>query len=138
MLHFQREMSVTWAREILNGTKKLLQLDKVKWIQQIPNYPELSVQRMWKELRKDKDVTVYFPDYSEKRFPNKSFLMNIVNTIKPNSIINAVKQIKLEREKKKKEVKVNSIEITCSYLNLLKEFQCLGENQKMKGLGRLK
>jgi len=49
---------------------------------------------MWKELRKDKNVTVYFPDYSEKRFPNKSFLMNIVNTIKPNSIINAVKQIK--------------------------------------------
>ena len=90
-------MSVKWAKEILSGEKLLLKLEQVRWIQQIPSYPELSVQRMWKELRTDEQVTKYFPTYSEKRFPNKKFLMNIINTIKPNSIIDAVKKIKKDR-----------------------------------------
>ena len=81
---------------------------------------------MWKELKTDKQVTQYFPDYSSKRFPNKKFLMNIVNTIKPNSIIMAIKKIKKDREKKQMDVEDQSIVITNAYLNLLKEFQCLG------------
>jgi len=46
-------MSVKWAKEILSGEKLLIRLEQVRWIQQIPSYPELSVQRMWKELRTD-------------------------------------------------------------------------------------
>ena len=42
----------------------------------------------------------YFPNYGDKRFPNKKFLMNIVNTLKPNSIINAIKRIKEDKRNK--------------------------------------
>ena len=92
---------------------------------------------MWTELKKDKQVAKYFPNYSEKRFPNKKFLMNVVNTIKPNSIINAIKKIKQAR-KKKMIVEDQPILITNAYLSMLKEFQCLGHNKKVQGLGRLR
>ena len=92
---------------------------------------------MWTELNKDKKVSQYFPDYSEKRFPNKKFLMNVVNTVKPNSIINAIKIIKKTREKKMI-IEDQPILITKHYLGLMKDFQCLGHNQKVRGLGRLR
>ncbi len=86
---------------------------------------------MWKELRNDKEVVRYFPDYSEKRFPNKRFLMNVINTIKPNSIITAIKKIKQHREDKQKNAPNQAIVITAAYMNLLKEFECLGDNFKV-------
>ena len=44
--------------------------------------------------------------------------MNVINTIKPGSIIQAVQKIKLENEKKK-QVKETPIKITSHYLKLL-------------------
>ncbi len=48
---------------------------------------------MWNELKTDPNVTVYFPTYSKSRLPNKKYLLNVVNTIKPGSIISAIKKI---------------------------------------------
>ena len=32
---------------------------------------------MWTELKKDKMVVLYFPDYSKTRLPSKTYLMNV-------------------------------------------------------------
>ena len=85
---------------------------------------------MWTELKQDPEVTKYFPNYSEKRYPNKKFLMNVVNTLKPNSIITAIKTIKKKREKQMI-TEDQPIVITNAYLTLLKEFHCPRLNQKV-------
>jgi len=92
----------------------MLSLDKVKWIEEVPNYTELSSQNIWKEVQKDKKIALYFPEYSKSRAPQKKFLLNIVNTIKPNSIAEAVK--KLRKMRKDKELDENPIVITEEYM----------------------
>ena len=88
---------------------------------------------MWKELITDPEVTKYFPDYSEKHFPNKTFLMIIINTVRPipRSIIYS--QISKYQKSNERTIK-RSVPLTIkdcinsqnAYLNLLKEFECLG------------
>jgi len=56
--------------------------------------------------------------------------MNVINTIKPNSIIKAIKMIKKTREKKMI-IEDQPILITKHYLGLIKDFQCLGHNKKV-------
>ena len=77
----KRELTMEFARMILSGEKQLLDLEKVNWIQDIPQITGLSTQRMWNELRNDKTVRVYFPNYSKTRLPSKSYLMNVINTL---------------------------------------------------------
>jgi hypothetical protein len=75
----KRELTMEFARKILSGEKKLLDLTKVNWIQDIPQIKGLSTQRMWNELRNDKTVILYFPNYSRTRLPSKNYLMNVTS-----------------------------------------------------------
>ena len=79
----KRDMSTGFARDVLSGHKKLLNLSDVLWISEIPTYHELSVKKVWEELSKDSTITCYFPDYSPSRYPEKKYLMNVINTVKP-------------------------------------------------------
>jgi len=58
----------------------------VKWIDQVPNFPELSSKRIWNELGKDSAINRYFPVYSKSRTPQKQYLLNVINTVRPESI----------------------------------------------------
>ena len=93
-------MSTTFARDVLSGHKKLLNLSEVLWISEIPTYHELSVKKVWEELSKDSTITCFFPDYSPTRYPEKTYLMNVINTVKPGQIVRAILKIKEARMKK--------------------------------------
>jgi|ETNmetMinimDraft_25_1059894.scaffolds.fasta_scaffold07175_2 hypothetical protein len=56
---------------------------------------------MWNELKTNEDVIKFFPNYSKSRLPTKGYLMNVINTIQPNSIITAIQKLKKERDKHK-------------------------------------
>ena len=45
-------------------------------------------------------ILLYFPNFSPKVFPNKQYMINIVNTLDPGLIIETLKQIKKKREKR--------------------------------------
>lgn len=76
---------------------------------------------MWNELKTNEDVIKFFPNYSKSRLPTKGYLMNVINTIQPNSIITAIQKLKKERDKHK-QVKEPPIKITKHYLKLLSDF----------------
>ena len=50
--------------------------------------------------------------------------------------MNAIKKLKQE-SKQNKQIKENPIAITKHYLKLLEEFESIGNNTKVTGLGRL-
>jgi hypothetical protein len=75
----------------------LLKIDQVKWIDEVPNYPELSSRKIWEMLGNDPVISKYFPVYSKSRAPHKQYLLNVINTIRPNSIATAVQKLKTKR-----------------------------------------
>ena len=70
------------------GKKCLLPINEVKFIDGVPRYKELSAKRIWAEIRRDKDCLRYFPN--PNKCPQRVFLLNVINTIKPQSILKLV------------------------------------------------
>ena len=58
--------------QVLSGEKELLERDDLP-CQFPPQWPELSVQRVWQQLRDDDSVTKYFPQYDESECPPRKF-----------------------------------------------------------------
>ena len=44
-------------------------MDKVKWVDQVPNWKGLTGKDVWHSVRQDARITQYFPDYKEKQTP---------------------------------------------------------------------
>ena len=76
---------------------------QVKFIEHVPNYSELSSRGIWKELSQDPVINIYFPTYSLSRSPNKQYLLNVINTLRPNSIQKIVETLREKKRKKKNE-----------------------------------
>ena len=94
-------MTALFAKEVLEGTKVLLKFSQVKPIENVPQFKvhfkhifsnllkEFSTKRIWTSVKnKDnaQDILRYIPKYQGDILPNKSFLLNILNTLEPGLI----------------------------------------------------
>jgi hypothetical protein len=65
-------------------------MNQVKRVVNAPNYAEFSTERVWKSIHNmDNSVNVlkYFPDFSKRIFPNKQYMLDVLNTLNPGLII---------------------------------------------------
>ena len=72
-----------FLKEVLAGQKQLMKKADVKAVQ-VPFYDELSVRRLWPELRKDPIFLSFFPSkYPKDKGPPREYFFNILNTLHP-------------------------------------------------------
>ena len=132
-----RDLTASFAKEVLAGKKFLLNLDQVKYVDEIPQFKELSTKNVWNSVKNDPILLKYFPDFNGERAPRmfspdfmifeeKPYLLNVLNTLRPNSVINAVK--KLKDKQVEKEINENPIIVNTEYSNLLENFQTISLN----------
>ena len=76
-------VSKDFLRDVLAGKKQLMKKAEVKAVQ-VPHYDELSVRRLWPEMRKDADFLSFFPSkYPKDKGPPRDYFFNILNTLYP-------------------------------------------------------
>ena len=56
-----------------------------------PCWPELGVKHIWPKVKQDKEVNVYFPNYSDHEFPPRDYFWNVLARIKPEFYQNLIK-----------------------------------------------
>ena len=72
-----------FLREVLAGQKQLMKKAQVKQVQ-VPQYDELSVRRLWPEMKKDAEFLSFFPTkYPKDKGPPRDYFFNILNTLYP-------------------------------------------------------
>lgn len=61
------------------GKKELMKIDKVMGIPKIPRIPEIKAEEIWQELKKETQITKYFPQvYVESnRIPNRDYMFSV-------------------------------------------------------------
>ena len=91
-------MTTSFAKDILSGKKKLLKLSEVLWVNDVPRYREICSKAIWNEVKTDDNLTVYMPDFPKSRLPQKAYLLNVMNTVRPNSVIKYIKELRKKRE----------------------------------------
>ena len=72
-----------FLKDVLAGKKHLLKKADIQQIM-VPHYDELSVKRLWPDLKKDAEFLQYFPDvYPKDKGPPREYFFNVLNTVHP-------------------------------------------------------
>jgi len=72
-----------FLKQILAEEKELIPIGKVNFIN-VPKYDELSVKRLWPEMRESPDFCRFFPDkLPQGRLIDRSYFFNVMNTCNP-------------------------------------------------------
>ena len=85
-----RDMSKKFATEILAGRKFLIEQSNIKRVVNPPHFKEFSVKNIWasiKNMKNASEIIKYFPNYAKTLYPNKDFMINILNTLDPGLVI---------------------------------------------------
>ena len=76
-------MNKDFLKDVLVGKKDLLRKAVVVTVM-VPHYDELSVRRLWPDLKKDPDFVKYFPSvYPKDKGPPREYFFNVLNTVHP-------------------------------------------------------
>ena len=72
-----------FLKEVLTGKKQLLKKAHVKQVE-VPHYDELSVRRLWPEMKKDAEFLSFFPTkFPKDKGPPRDYFFNVLNTLYP-------------------------------------------------------
>ena len=73
-----------FIQQIIKGEKEVLDKTNVKYIE-VPQWPELSLNRVLPVVIKDDTVKLYLPDYTAgDKMPPRDYFWNVMFTIKPD------------------------------------------------------
>ena len=90
-------MNKDFLKQIFANEKKLLKLSELKTVN-VPKYDELGVKNVFKKLKEDKEFMQYLPDsFSKGREPDRTYVFNVLNTIRPEYVSNLIKHASAQR-----------------------------------------
>lgn len=105
-----------FLKQILAGTKKLYHLNEIKPVY-VPQYDELSVKRLWPNLKRANDFMIFLPDELPKgRLPDRDYFFTVLNTLNEEYVAHIINEAGKTRfsgdgEKNKNETILMSNEI---------------------------
>ena len=105
-------MNKDFLKEVLVKDKMLMKMQNVAWIN-VPLYDELSVIKIWPQVRHDAQLMQYFPTKLPKgRVPDREYFYNMVNTHHPEFVQQLIMHANEQRNAVNNEARANeAIEI---------------------------
>ena len=79
-------LTAEFCRQILSGEKKLLSLNEVKHCIDFPKDLEVTAKILWLCVKDDPSIMCYMPNLSDKQIINKQYLVDVMNTVYPDSM----------------------------------------------------
>ena len=102
-----------FLRQVFKNEKKLLKKSEIRTVK-VPQYDELSVKNLWKDLSKEEQFKIYFPDFKEgDKLPERQFFFDVLNTIFPDYLASIMQHASKQRMAADgEELKKETIELT--------------------------
>ena len=85
----------------------------------VPKYKELSVGAIWPVVKAIDYINQYFPDFGESELPDRQFMWDVLNTVRPRTTQRLIETAIQNRGVDNEEDKDDLIEIAPEYLNKL-------------------
>ena len=80
-----------FLKQVLTEEKELIPIRHVNFVN-VPMYDELSVKRLWPDMRMSPDFMKFFPDKLPKgRLPSREYFFNVMNTINEEYMARLIK-----------------------------------------------
>lgn len=86
-----------FLKQVLTEEKRLMPISDVRFIN-VPMYDELSVKRMWPDMKNSPDFMRFFPDKLPiGRLPDRDYFFNMLNTCNPAYVAELIKHANEQR-----------------------------------------
>ena len=86
----------------------------------VPEFPELSVKKLWEVWKNNELINEYIPDYLDSELPEREFLFGIVGTRYNVERTELITKAFLHRKQKYKTDNDDAIEVIKEMLELIK------------------
>ena len=63
----------------------------------VPKYPELKVDTFWKIIKENPIYLSYFPDYKERKLPQRQYMFDLLYTIDESFVENFIQDCHMNR-----------------------------------------
>ena len=100
------QMTLTFSKKVLE-VKKKVNIDAIIYSQmlkqkditiiKVPKYKELSVTKIWTLVKETDDIFQYFPDYSNKQFPDRDYMFSILWTLRFDTMQKMIEKARKNR-----------------------------------------
>ena len=86
--------SMSFLRSIIAGEKKVnlksaspivFLYNDVRMIP-VPKYSELSIAKLWPNIKEVPELNIYFPDLKENELPERKYTWSVISTLKPDVV----------------------------------------------------
>lgn len=75
-----RMCTLSFLREVLSGSKKLMKVNNLSGIPKIPRIPEINTKLIWEEIKSEEQISIYFPSVYlfGIRIPDREYMFNVI------------------------------------------------------------
>ena len=91
----------------------------------VPFYKELSMAKVWNQIKNIEDLKIYFTDLKVNELPEREFMWTVVSSIMPIALRNLVREAQKSLEKDYEEKDSDLVEIDPIIFEKIKETVCL-------------
>ena len=75
-----------FIKDLLANKKSLIKMVDIKMIA-VPQYQELGVFKIWKQVNEDEDLMRFFCDsYADGKYPDRTYFYNVLNIVHPSYV----------------------------------------------------
>ena len=92
----------------------------MKYLQIIPTHRELSVARVWREVKANSNIMQYSSNYPNRQLPEREFMLFIVSTIHEERLRNLILEARKHRSIANLELDDELIYISANFMKSLK------------------
>ena len=86
----ESQLNKDFLKAVFADEKKLLKKKQVDYIS-VNHWDELSVHKLWPDLKDDAAFNIYFQDtYADQKDTNREYFFNILNTIYTDYLSNVI------------------------------------------------
>ena len=98
----------------------------------VPQDSEIKTSILWSKVKNDQDIVKYMPDYTQKKTPNRQYLIDIINTIHPGVMKLLVLQLRAKKVKKREAKMKKYVIVKKSFAKKLKNWHSKRMDEKFK------
>ena len=106
-------MNKDFLRQVFTDEKRLFKKNQVSYVH-VPHFDELSVKKLWLDLKDDDAFNIYFQDkFADAKGPSREYFFNILNTVYPQYLKQIMEHASKQRfSAEGEEVKQQAIKAT--------------------------
>ena len=90
----------------------------------VPKYSELSIAKLWPNIKEVPELNIYFPDLKENELPERKYTWSVISTLKPDVVKKLLSEARFKRCINSKDKSESLIKVSREFYDAISAVVC--------------